>query len=60
MSLYNKIKKYINDDNKLQTAFDNETIRLQDDMIDNVSNPYIAVWTYSEKSKPTQEELDKL
>ena len=38
----------------------NEEVKLQDDMVDGVSNPYIAEWNITEKPKPTDAELDAL
>ena len=38
----------------------NEEVRLQDDMVDGVSNPYIAEWNITEKPKPTDAELNAL
>jgi len=37
-----------------------EEVRLQDDMVDGVSNPYIAEWNITEKPKPTDAELNAL
>jgi hypothetical protein len=58
MSLYTKVKAYINDDTKTQEAFEKETIILQNDSDGN--GDYIKKWEYAEKSKPTQEQLDAL
>ena len=38
----------------------NEEVKLQDDMVDGVSNPYIAEWNITEKPKPTDAELNDL
>ena len=38
----------------------NEEVKLQDDMVDGVSNPYIAEWNITEKPKPTDAELNAL
>ncbi len=54
--LTRKIKAYINDDAKSKEAFLTRTIELQNDGGDD----YIAKWEYSEKTKPTQSELDAL
>ena len=54
--LTRKIKAYINDDEKSYQAFLTRTIELQNDGGDD----YIAKWEYSEKPKPTQEQLDAL
>ena len=37
-----------------------EEVRLQDDMVDGISNPYIAEWNITEKPKPTDAELNAL
>ena len=37
-----------------------EEVKLQDDMVDGVSNPYIAEWNITEKPKPTDAELNAL
>ena len=37
-----------------------EEVRLQDDMVDGISNPYIAEWNITEKPKPTNAEVDAL
>ncbi len=58
MSLYTKVKAYINDDTKTQEAIEKEIIILQNDSDGN--GDYIKKWEYAEKPKPTQEELDKL
>ena len=38
----------------------NEEVKLVDDMVDGISNPYIAEWNITEKPKPTNAELDAL
>ena len=58
MSLYTKVKAYINDDTKTQEAIEKEIIILQNDSDGN--GDYIKKWEYAEKPKPTQSELDKL
>ena len=37
-----------------------EEVKLQDDMVDGISNPYIAEWNITEKPKPTDAELNAL
>ena len=38
-----------------------EEVKLQDDMVDGISNPYIKEWNItSEKAKPTDEQLNAL
>ena len=37
-----------------------EEVRLQDDMVDGISNPYIKEWNITEKPKPTDAELNAL
>ena len=54
--LTRKIKAYINDNAKSKDAFLTRTIEIQNDG----GEDYIAKWEYSEKSQPTQEELDAL
>jgi len=51
--LYNKIKSYLGRD------FSLEEVSLQDDMIGDVSNPYIKEWNVDE-AQPTEEQLDAL
>ena len=56
MSLNYKIQAYLN----RKPDFTSE-VKLQDDMIDGVSNPYIKEWNItSEKAKPTDAQLDAL
>ena len=38
----------------------NEEVKLQDDMVDGISNPYIKEWNITEKPKPTDAELNAL
>ena len=38
----------------------NEEVKLQDDMVDGISNPYIKEWNITSKPKPTDAELDAL
>ena len=38
----------------------NEEVKLQDDMVDGISNPYIKEWNITAKPKPTDAELDAL
>jgi glutathionyl-hydroquinone reductase len=49
--LSSKIKIYLDRD------FSMEEVRLQDDMIDGISNPYIKEWNV-EEAQPTEEQLD--
>ena len=37
-----------------------EEVKLQDDMVDGISNPYIKEWNITAKPKPTDAELDAL
>ena len=52
--LSNKIKIYLD----REVDFRKE-VKLQDDMIDGVSSPYIKEWNVAE-AQPTQEQLDAL
>ena len=54
MSLANKIIAYLN-----RTPDFLEEVKLQDDMIDGVSNPYIKEWNVVE-AQPTEEQLNNL
>jgi len=54
-NLKNKIIAYL----ERTPDFDKDVI-LQDDMIDNVSKPYIAEWNATDKVKPTDEQLNAL
>ena len=38
----------------------NEEVKLVDDMVDGISNPYIKEWNITEKPKPTDAELNAL
>jgi len=38
----------------------NEEVKLVDDMVDGISNPYIKEWNITAKPKPTDAELDAL
>lgn len=58
MTLYTKIKSYINDDSKFDEAFEKQTIMLQNDSDGN--EDYIKKWEYAEKPKPTDDELNAL
>jgi len=53
-NLIKKIEAYLN----RTPDFVNE-IKVQDDMVDGVSNPYIAEWNVAEV-QPTEEQLDAL
>ena len=55
INLTNKIKVYLN----RTPDFSSEVI-LQDDYIDGVSNPYIKEWNATDKTKPTDEQLNAL
>src|SRR5210317_1084013 len=50
-----KIKAYLG----RTPNFSNE-VKLQDDMVDGISNPYIAEWNATDKPKPTDAQLDAL
>jgi len=52
--LSNKIRIYL--DREIDFLKD---VRLQDDMVDGVSNPYIKEWNVAEV-QPTEEQLDNL
>ena len=54
-NLSNKIIAYLGS----QPDFSSE-VRLQDDMVDGISNPYIKEWNITEKPKPTDAQLDAL
>ncbi len=54
-NLANKIIAYLGSEPDF-----NEEVKLQDDMVDGVSNPYIKEWNITEKPKPTDAELDAL
>jgi len=53
-SLSNKIRKYVN----AEVDF-NKDVLIRDDMIGNISNPYIKEWNL-EIAKPTDAQLDAL
>ena len=54
-TLSSKIKVYLD-----RTPDFNSEIILQDDMINNVSNPYIKEWNATDKPKPTDAQLNAL
>ena len=54
-TLANKIKAYLG----MEVNFLTE-IKLQDDMISRVSNPYIKEWNATDKPQPTEEQLNAL
>ena len=54
-NLANKITAYLGS----KPDFTGE-VKLQDDMVDGISNPYIAEWNITEKPKPTDAELNAL
>ena len=54
-NLSNKIRAYLG-----RTPDFREEIKLQDDMIDGVSNPYIKEWNAKDKAKPTDSQLNAL
>jgi len=54
-NLANKITAYLGS----KPDFSSE-VRLQDDMVDGISNPYIKEWNITEKPKPTDAELNAL
>ena len=54
-NLANKITAYLGSEPDFT-----EEVKLQDDMVDGVSNPYIAEWNITEKPKPTDAELNAL
>jgi len=53
-NLVNKVIAYLG-----RTPNFSEEVKLQDDMIDGVSNPYIKEWNV-EEVQPTEEQLDAL
>ena len=53
-SLYTKIKLYIEANSK---TLDDTKVKVQDDMVDGVSSPYISIWNYDGLAKPTDEQL---
>jgi uncharacterized coiled-coil protein SlyX len=54
-NLSNKIKAYLGRKPDFL-----EEVKLQDDMINGVSNPYIKEWNAKDKPKPTDAQLDAL
>ena len=52
-SLYTKIKLYIEANSK---TLDDTKVKVQDDMVDGVSSPYISIWNY-DIAQPTAEQL---
>jgi len=54
-NLANKITAYLGSEPDF-----NEEVKLVDDMVDGISNPYIAEWNITEKPKPTDAELNAL
>ena len=54
-NLANKITAYLN-----RTPDFLEEVKLQDDMVDGVSNPYIKEWNVEGVAKPTDAQLDAL
>ena len=54
-NLSSKVKIYLG-----RTPDFNDEVRLQDDRIDDVSNPYIAEWNATDKPQPTEEQLNNL
>ena len=54
-NLANKITAYLGS----KPDFNKEVL-LQNDMVDGISNPYIAEWNITEKPKPTDAELNAL
>ena len=60
-NLVNKIQLYCDANGKIAN-FNSEggNVLIQDDMIDNVSNPYISKWNVSGLIKPTDSQLNAL
>jgi len=54
-NIINKIKAYLD-----RTPDFIEEVKLQDDMVDGVSNPYIKEWNVDGVAKPTDAQLDAL
>lgn len=48
-NLKTKIKLYLKSNSK---TWDNVKVKLQDDVVDGVSSPYIKTWTYNEDELP--------
>jgi len=55
INLSNKIKVYLGRTPDFQTE-----VKLQDDRVDGVSNPYIKEWNATDKAKPTDAQLNAL
>ena len=53
-TLYTKIKLYLEANSK---TWDDTKVSLQDDMVDEVSSPYIKTWNYDGLEKPTDEQI---
>lgn len=58
-SLHWKVKAYLEGNGKTKAEFDNN-IKLRDDIVDGVSNPYIHTWSVSGLAKPSNSQLDAL
>jgi len=52
--LKTKIDLYLKTNSK---SWDETKVRLQDDMVDGVSSPYIKTWSYDGLEKPTDSQL---
>ena len=52
--LKTKIDLYLKANSK---SWDENKIRLQDDMVDGVSSPYISIWTYDGLEKPSNSQI---
>jgi len=52
--LKTKVKLYLEANSK---SWDENKIRLQDDMVDGVSSPYIKTWNVSGLDKPTDSQI---
>ena len=52
--LKTKIDLYLKDNSK---SWDETKVKLQDDMVDGVSSPYIKNWNYDGLEKPTDDQL---
>ncbi len=52
--LKTKIDLYLKDNSK---SWDKTKVKLQDDMVDGVSSPYIKNWNYDGLEKPTDDQL---
>ena len=53
-TLYTKTKLYLEANLK---TWDETKVKLQDDMVDGVSSPYISIWNYDGLEKPTDEQI---